>query len=726
VTVSGKAERGAGSPAMAALLAMLVLAQQVATKAARDALFLSHFAPDQLPQVMGAGAVLGIGTALVSGRWLARVGPNRGVPWLFALHAAAFALEHVAARYAPGQVAVVLYLHVASLGAVAASGFWLTVNERLDPYSGKRVIGRIGAGATLGGVIGGIATERLGRLLSIADMLLIFALLNGALAALGAFMLREPPRARGAPPEPAAASLDILRGVPYLRSLALLVGVLALADTIIDYVFKAEAGRAFGEGQALLAFFALFYTATSIATFFVQWLLNRIVIARLGLGGAVALLPAAGLLLTTAGIAAPGLLATVLLRGLWSVLESSLYRSGYELLYTPLAPAAKRATRGLLDVAVGRIGTIAGSAATVAALALAPPALVPPLLLGACAFLCAGTLALCLRLHAGYVAQLAASLRAGVVQLDASDVLDPATRRTLAESVATLDRAELLRKIEAMRGSIAPPVDAASPAAPPAWAERAIALGGADLKRARAALEPPLSAELIAPAIALLANDALAAAATAALRDAAPRCTGQLLDALLDHSRPPALRRRLPKILEAASGERVQRGLFAAQDDPVFAVRLRAAHALARVTPREGASALSESEIFAAIRRELQRTRSDESDRPAPSVPHAAAHEGGTANAAPQVIELVFALLGVCLEREAVALSLRAIFGTDSRLRGTALEYLDNVLPADVRELVWPLLRAARSERSRRPRQAIVEELVSSSAARPASTPSSE
>jgi hypothetical protein len=31
----------------------------------------------------------------------------------------------------------------------------------------------------------------------------------------------------------------------------------------------------------------------------------------------------------------------------------------------------------------------------------------------------------------------------------------------------------------------------------------------------------------------------------------------------------------------------------------------------------------------------------------------------------------------------------------DTRHRGTALEYLDTVLPAEIRELVWPLLREA-------------------------------
>ena len=741
MTVSEAASPGSNSSssaratAIAAATAALLIAQQVGAKAVRDALFLSHFAPSALPVVMGASAVLGIGTALVAGRWLAAVGPGRCVPWLFVLNAVVFAGEHVAAALAPAQVAIVLYLHVASLGAVAASGLWSAINERFDPYTAKRVIGRIGAGATFGGVLGGIATERLGRVLPIGEMLLGFALLN-ALVAVGARLLHDNAAARtGSARESREPGLVVLRRTPYLRDLAALVALLAVADTLVDYVFKAEAGRAYGQGPALLAFFALFYTVSSILTFAVQWGLNRHALERLGLGGAVALLPGALLLTSAIGLGAPGLLAAGLMRGSSSVLESSLYRSGYELLFTPLAPAAKRATKALLDVAISRAGTIAGSGVAVAVLTMWPE-LAHPLLLTACVVLCGGAMALSLRLHAGYVAQLAHSLRAGVVQLDARDVIDPATRRTLAESVATLDRAELLRKLEEFkRNSLVPPAPATSsgsasgPAAgdpavvaeeaPPSWVARAVALGSHDLARVRAALAEPLVPELVAPALALLANDALASKVAAVLKPIAPRCTGQLLDALLDPGQPLALRRRLPPVLEVVDGERVQRGLFAALRDDVFAVRARAAAALAVVVARTGSSALEQAEIWDAVRRELDHSEAGEppllaaSDRPAspqltPSESHSAPH-------APHVIELVFALLGVCLEREAVALSLQAILGNDSRLRGTALEYLDNVLPPDIRERVWPFLRAARSERPKRATQAIVQELLTSS-----------
>jgi hypothetical protein len=700
--------------------AALLIAQQVAAKAVRDAFFLSRFDSASLPPAMVAAAVIGIGSALVVGRMMVRRGPARYVPWLFGVQSVLFALEYAAAPFAPAQVAVVLYLHVAALSPVLASAFWSAVNERFDPYTAKRVIGRIGAGATFGGVLGGLATARLGPAVSITSVLLGIALLN-VLALAGALVLRAEASSAVPRPVPPESGLAILRRTAYLRDLAVLVVLLAVTDSWLDYVFKVEASGKYGSGESLLGFFALFYTAIAILTFVVQIFLNRYALRELGLGGAVAALPGVVLFAGVASVAAPGLGSAGLLRGLSAVVESSLYRSGYELLYTPLPAVAKRATKALLDVAMSRIGTVIGSGVALGAVAFLP-AHAHRVLLSGCVVLSAGALLLALRLHTGYVAQLAASLRTGVVRLDRSQVFDRTTMRTLAETAGELDRAELLRQIEVARARAVDPLAAPSspteppaaapprPSAPPASAdlsERAAALSSADRERARRALVSPLAPELTGLALRWLSDDSMAQAVHAALAPIAERCAGQLLDSLLDPAQPLALRRRLPRLLGAVDGERVQRGLFAALDDPSFEIRERCAQALGTIAERGGASVLSEAEILGAIAREL--TRREPIATLPPAGDKAAASSGG------RTVSLVFVLLGLCFERGAVALCLQAILGPDSHMRGTALEYLDNVLPGPIRDKLWPKLRAARSERPRRSRHAIVQELLSAS-----------
>ena len=52
-------------------------------------------------------------------------------------------------------------------------------------------------------------------------------------------------------------------------------------------------------------------------------------------------------------------------------------------------------------------------------------------------------------------------------------------------------------------------------------------------------------------------------------------------------------------------------------------------------------------------------------------------------------LEHVFTLLALVLPREPVRIAFRGLFAGDPMLRGTALEYLENVLPEDVRGVLW-------------------------------------
>ncbi len=52
----------------------------------------------------------------------------------------------------------------------------------------------------------------------------------------------------------------------------------------------------------------------------------------------------------------------------------------------------------------------------------------------------------------------------------------------------------------------------------------------------------------------------------------------------------------------------------------------------------------------------------------------------------------VFTLLSLVLPREPLQLAFRGLQTDDPHLRGTALEYLDSVLPSAIRQRLWPFL----------------------------------
>jgi len=133
----------------ALIAATTMIAQQVAGKATRDALFLSNFDVTNLPKVVIAAAIASITGVLIMSRLLSRVSPITLVPAVFGLSAILFVGEWILLDYQPRVASIILYLHMAIFGAILISGFWSIINERFDPHSAKQRVARIAAAAAL-------------------------------------------------------------------------------------------------------------------------------------------------------------------------------------------------------------------------------------------------------------------------------------------------------------------------------------------------------------------------------------------------------------------------------------------------------------------------------------------------------------------------------------------------------------------------------------------------
>jgi hypothetical protein len=120
--------------------------------------------------------------------------------------------------------------------------------------------------------------------------------------------------------------------------------------------------------------------------------------------------------------------------------------------------------------------------------------------------------------------------------------------------------------------------------------------------------------------------------------------------------------------------------------------------------------------VFAATLRELEAARGW-GEEEADAVPA----EESSADVRPQTpaergLAHVFTLLSLAVEREPLQIAYWAVLGADPGLRGTALEYLENVLPDDVRRALWPHLGARpQAPAAKRSRQNLEEDLLRSS-----------
>ena len=667
----------------ASLAAGLLVGQQVAAKVARDAFFLSQFRVTALPLAVGGGAVVSLLAVAALSRVMARVAPGRLLPAMLWSSACLLVAEWALSLVAPRPAAAVVYVHMAVFGAAALSSFWAMVNERFDPHTARQAMGRIGTGASLGGVLAAALTWRVSRLVPVTALLLGLAVLLALAAASVQRLARSPPTGvrwpnDGADPRPTATetSWRVLAAMPYLRSLAALIALSAVLEALLDYAFSAAAVARFGQGESLVAFFAAFHTVTGVVSLVVQAVLVRRLLVRLGLARVLAVHPAAVAVLAGVTVAAPRMAVVVGMRAAAAVLRHSMFRSAYELFYTPLPRERKRPGKPLVDVGADRVGTIAGSVVTASVVAMSGPYSLRVLAALAAAS-ALGMLAVVLRLHRAYITALVDSLRAGVVQLEQAEVLDATTRRA----------------VEDMGPGPAPPPPVVAVAAGPGRDPEGD-LRSNDAARIRAALSGTvLDAALVAVAVPLLSRDDLFSDVIVALRRAGPRCTGQLIDVLLDPTADPVVRRRVPRVLASVPTQRAADGLLAGLECDRLDVRYRSAQALGRLRQRATVRIAPEF-IFAVAAREID----------------------GRAGSGGARLEHVFAVLSLALDGEPIAFALRALRGTDVALRGTALEYLDHVLPASIRGPLWPRLGTTASDESaRRSVDAVRDELLRSS-----------
>jgi ATP:ADP antiporter, AAA family len=691
---------------VAVATATLMIAHQVAGKATRDSLFLLHFDVTWLPTLVIVAAVTSFAGVLLMSALLARLGPMPLVPVTFAVSGMLFMVEWSLADLLPAVVALALYLHMALFGAVLISGFWSVINERFDPRTAKTSVARIAAAATLGGVLGGVISSRVAALLSLEAMLLVLGVMHGLCAfgvgctrfgAEATLRLRRSEGRQGG----LLAGIGIIRGAPFLRSMAGLSACTALASALLDYALKAEASQRFAGGEQLVTFFGGFYAILGVATFLLQGFFGRTVVAGLGLAGSIATLPAAVLGGGAIALALPGLWTVTLLRGAESVLTNSFYRSGFELLYAPLRPDLKRPTKTIIDVASTRFGDFLGGGLLVVVLALVPT---PPasLVVALAMVVMALALSLTLALHRGYVSELARSLELG-------EHAGAGRSPLLAASEGDQERAFLMSRIRALQEH-GPDDGADEVPAPVACDSEArifhdLHLGS--VESVRRALANPHFGPLVAPAlIPLLADGQMTEEIRQELRWLAPRTIGLLTDALLDPDTDVRVRRELPSVFEILHSPRAVAGLVAGLADADFEVRHTCARVLGRMTGRAPELRPPAEEIWDAVRRELSRggeaPPASSSMSRLPEQPAPAAHEGPDE---PGVDEpaftsrfaCVFTLLLLVLDREAVALTERALAGSDQVQRGTALEYLENVLPEDIRLLIWDQLGIVRA-----------------------------
>lgn len=716
-----------GQPDSLVITAMVcagaVGAQFIGGKATRDALFLAHLDVSSLPAMVIVTAGVSILLVVLSAFCLRSIAPGTFIPAAFAASAALLVLEWALTYGAPARAAQAVYLQISGLGPMLGSGFWLIASERFDPRTAKKRFGQIAGVGTLGGLAGALIAERVAALYGVAATLPVLAALNLVCA----WQIRrlagtthQQRRSRPVDPTPELmpesprSGLRVLTEAPYLRNLAALVLLGTVGATLADYVFKVQAVETLGRGDALLRFFALYYAATSLLTFLVQTGSTH-GLEKLGLATAAST-PSVALLAGSLGtIALPGLGTATLMRGSESIFRGSLFKTGYEIYYTPILSQEKRAAKSIIDVGFDRAGDAVGGG-LVRLLILLPASRHQVAILGAAIACAACALILARRLNQGYIQTLERSLVNRAIELDLSDVADLTTRTVMLRTLrgGTTSEVSYDRRLDWTADVTELPI--ADPEV-----QEILALRSRNRDRIVTALgnDQGLPAVLVPHVIPLLAWDPVAEPAVRALRKVAEERVGELIDALLDPNQPFAVRRRLARVFSVCVSQRAVDGLLLGLDDLRFEVRFQCGRSLAAILEKNALVRIDRERVFDVVRREVVVSRPVwESQR---LLDHLDDDDEKSfvdeflKDRAGQSLAHVFTLLSLVLPTTPLQIAFRGLHTNDPALHGTALEYLEGVLPPDIRDRLWPFLGGSPEKGApSRPRQDIVADLLRS------------
>jgi hypothetical protein len=176
----------------------------------------------------------------------------------------------------------------------------------------------------------------------------------------------------------------------------------------------------------------------------------------------------------------------------------------------------------------------------------------------------------------------------------------------------------------------------------------------------------------------------------------------------------------MPRVLIAAPTQRTFDGLLDALSDRRFEVRYQCARAMRRILGQAEGLRVEHEKIFEANLREVEVGRPVWESRRLLDQPlegeEVVAFDDLVRTRSHRSLEHVFGLLALALPEEPLRLAYRGLYTDDEKLRGTALEYLESVLPPAIRAGLWPYLEDRRRERTQRPTEEALAELLRSNA----------
>ncbi len=333
---------------------------------------------ENLPWLFTA-TLVGMLTLNIPFAWLVKRMPRaRFVPLtyrFFALNILGFA---TALYLAPPDwdvwIGRVFFIWLSIFNLFVVSIFWATIVDVFTNEQGRRLFGFIAAGATLGAIAGSATTAGLAKnvptwgLMLCAVVLLEAAVFSMRGLARLARQLHEVPGS-GAEGEARDSAIggSIWSGItrtlasPYLLNISLFLLLFSITSTFLYFEQAGIAKRSFPDRASQTAFFASVDLAVNVLTLGIQLFLTGRIVARIGVGATLAILPAFSILGFAALAFAPTIGVIVAFQVLRRAGNFAIARPIREVLFTVVPREDRYKAKSFIDTVVYRLGDQAGA-----------------------------------------------------------------------------------------------------------------------------------------------------------------------------------------------------------------------------------------------------------------------------------------------------------------------------------------------------------------------------
>jgi AAA family ATP:ADP antiporter len=262
------------------------------------------------------------------------------------------------------------FIWISVFNLFVVSIFWAMVVDIFTSEQGKRLFGFIAAGATIGAIVGSAVTASLAQTVSQPFLLLGAALLLEVsiwcvrrLSRLSVKLSDRPHPERSEVPiggTVLAGFIKTLRS-PYLFSIGIFMLLYAVTSTLLYFDQASIVSRSFTERGAQTAFFATIDLAVNVLTLVTQIFLTGRIVRWLGVGMALALLPAMSMLGFGLLAVLPALGVMVGFQVLRRAGNFALTRPAREILFTVVPREDRYKAKAFIDTAVYRTGDQVGA-----------------------------------------------------------------------------------------------------------------------------------------------------------------------------------------------------------------------------------------------------------------------------------------------------------------------------------------------------------------------------